>query len=247
MKYLLEKGKSIDKNFKNEQNLNSIINDVINIEKGIEKINNIEKKIKQCKKSQNKEIIFIPNEEKYLDELKNKFKSFGNFILSDKPNQNEYIPKENEKMVLNIINNFRKDPKGFIKNKNFRIQKIYENFSHNLEIMNELQIDKELINIANEEVIIFADDPDYQKYQIGEELNFELSERFVKEDSALIALEGVNKENLITKIISNYEDKEKKGRDIFTNNKYTHIGFSILEDDDYGNFIVIIFSTIDSD
>jgi hypothetical protein len=48
-------------------------------------------------------------------------------------------------------------------------------------------------------------------------------------------------DQLIPKIIINDADTDKKGRNIITNNEYTHIGISQMEKDGV-NFIILIFS-----
>ena len=55
IKISLEKGKLIDKEWDNNNKLNSLINDCINIENNIKNINKINEKIKECK-SKNSEI-----------------------------------------------------------------------------------------------------------------------------------------------------------------------------------------------
>ena len=114
---------------------------------------------------------------------------------------------------------------------------------NSLEVMNKFQIDEELINIAKEEAKKFSEAFDYKRYQIGEEINFELGKRFNKEKSASVALEDIDCDNLIAKFIINEDDKELKGREIIKNNFYTHIGFFKLEFEEE-NFMVIIFSTM---
>jgi len=54
----LEKGKTIEKEWNNNK-LNSLINDCINIENNITKINNINEKIKKCNFHQNIKIKFF--------------------------------------------------------------------------------------------------------------------------------------------------------------------------------------------
>ena len=157
----------------------------------------------------------------------------------------EYIPTEEEKPIFDLVNEFRSNPKSFADKKDGikkKEHKEYERYINTLEKMEQLKIDEELINIAKEEVKQFSEDSEYTKYQIGEEIKHELSENFDKEHSALIALEDINNDNFITKIIVNDSDKEKKGREILTNNIYTHIGFNKIKNDD-GIFMVIIFST----
>ena len=101
--------------------------------------------------------------------------------------------------------------------------------------------------MAKEEVIKLSDDMKYNKYQIGKDLELKLYNKFSKNETGLIAIDDINKiELLIPKIIINNSDPNKKGRDILINKEYTHIGCSHLEKE-YGNFIIIIFSKIKSE
>jgi len=76
-KILLERGKSIDKEWNNNK-LNSLINDCINIENNIKEINNINEKIKKCNFNQNIIIKFYPEKENDINKFLEKIKSFGN-------------------------------------------------------------------------------------------------------------------------------------------------------------------------
>ena len=61
IKLSIEKGKKIDKEW-NDDNLNSLINDCINIENNIIEINKINEDLKKSKSNKNIEINFIPQE-----------------------------------------------------------------------------------------------------------------------------------------------------------------------------------------
>jgi len=71
VKILLEKGKTIDKEWNNNK-LNYLINECINIENNFKEINDINEKIKKCILSQKIEIKFCPEEEinKFLEIIK---------------------------------------------------------------------------------------------------------------------------------------------------------------------------------
>ena len=77
IKILLEKGKTIDKEW-NDNKLNFLINDCINIENNIKEINNINEKIKKCTLKQNIKIKFYPEKENEINKFLGKIKSFGN-------------------------------------------------------------------------------------------------------------------------------------------------------------------------
>ena len=154
---------------------------------------------------------------------------------------------ESENKILQSINEFRENPIKFADKKDYiRKRQIseYLNFINALEKMSKLKPDKELCNIAKEEVIKLSDDMEYNKYQIGKDLEAKLNNKFSKNETGLIAIDDINKiELLIPKIIINNSDRNKKERDILINKEYTHVGCSHLEKE-YGNFIILIFSKI---
>ena len=86
----LEKTKIIDKDWNNINQLNSLINDCINIENNINEINKINEIIKKNNSNDNIEIKFTP-EEKELNDFLEKIKVFG--ILSN--SLNNIIKKNN--------------------------------------------------------------------------------------------------------------------------------------------------------
>ena len=110
--------------------------------------------------------------------------------------------------------------------------------------MPKLTLDQELNEIAKKEVKKLSEEEEYNKIQIGEELNIRFSGNFKMKDSALISLENVNNaEEVIPRIIINESDKNKKGREILSNKEITHIGISQLMNTSI-IYIVIIFSKI---
>ena len=68
----MEKGKNIDKEWNDDNVLNSLINDCIKIEKNIEEIKNIDSNIQKNNDSQYFDIMFFPEEENN--------KQFSNYI-----------------------------------------------------------------------------------------------------------------------------------------------------------------------
>ena len=98
--------------------------------------------------------------------------------------------------------------------------KEYEEFLNSLEKMPGLKPDKELCDLAKEELKKFSEDGDYNKYQIGEECKFKLSDKFSQNDISLIALDEIkNIDEIIPKIIINEVDENKKGRQSLINTK----------------------------
>ena len=154
---------------------------------------------------------------------------------------------DSEIKILDIINDFRDNPKKFLDKKDFIRKKQkhdYVSFINILDKMPELEPDQELSKLANEEAINFSEDMEYNKYQTGNDFKLKLDKKFSQKESCLIALDDINKiELLIPKIIINNSDQNKKGRIIITNKEYTHIGLSQIETE-YGIFIVLIFSKL---
>ena len=154
---------------------------------------------------------------------------------------------ESEIKICQTINEFRENPIKFTDKKDYiRKKQIpdYLNFINTLEKITKLKPDKELCNIAKEEVIKLSDDIEYNKYQTGKDLKQKLNNKFSHKETCLIAIDDINKiELLIPKLIINNSDKNKIGRDILINKEYTHIGCSQLEKE-YGIFIVLILSKI---
>ena len=154
-----------------------------------------------------------------------------------------------ENDIYEQIKKFRETPMKFnlkkyqkmIKNK---YRQEYESFILKQQKMPELILDKELNNIAKEEVKKLSEEEEYNKIRIGEELNIRLKGNYKLKDSALIALENIDKfEELIPNIIINETDINKKGRKILTKKEFTHIGISLLAITN-NIYIVMVFSTI---
>ena len=152
--------------------------------------------------------------------------------------------QEFEKEIIKIIQQFRENPKSILEQKelikNKKKQKEFEDYINSLEKMPELIFDKTLCKIAKEELKKLSEDPEeYNKYQIGEEFQANISSEFTRNEIALIAMEEFNNvEKLLYNIIHNQLDKDKKGRIILSNKSYTHFGFSKSEEES----IILIFA-----
>ena len=126
----------------------------------------------------------------------------------DSKGETEFELNEEEKIIIKQINDFRENPKSFIDKKgNIKAKKKkteYETFIKSLEKMNELKLDKELFDIAKQEVKLLINDEEYNKIQIGSDFKGGVSNKFIKDKVALLAIEEIdNKENIIQKIIIN--------------------------------------------
>ena len=83
IKISLEKGKIINKEWNNNNQLNSLINDCINIENNIKDINNINENIKNINLNKNIKIRFIPEEENNYNDLFESINSFGKICYNN--------------------------------------------------------------------------------------------------------------------------------------------------------------------
>jgi len=94
IKLLLEKGKEINKEIKDDK-LNLMINQCLNIENNVKDINIINENILKCKNSSNMRFFFYPQKEKEIKFLE-KIKTFGSIFLPSK------IKEYNLKKSLNL-------------------------------------------------------------------------------------------------------------------------------------------------
>ena len=161
-----------------------------------------------------------------ISKLNDSQKNEKESILSD--NIEEEKPSSKEKVIVlskeeipiyEQIKEFRENPKKFLDKKFSKIKKTKRIWKfYSLEKLPELTPDKELCDIAKEELKKFLENDNYNKYQIGEDFKSKLNDKFSQNDVGLIALEDIdNFEQLIPKIIINDEDSEKKGRNILIN------------------------------
>ena len=114
IKLSLEKGKIIDKEWNDENKLNSLINDCINIENNIKEINIIDNNIKKSNNSETLEIFFHPEEDNLINEFIGTIKSFGfinnysnifqNSVILSSQDKYWFIIKEIEKRNNKIKN-----------------------------------------------------------------------------------------------------------------------------------------------
>ena len=178
----------------------------------------------------------------YISEENEEAEEISYVLIFSKLNKIENIIQENsdnllskeENDIFEQIAKFREDPSKFNLNKYNKVLKKefrneYESFILEQQKMPKLILDKELNDLAKEEVKKLSEEEEYNKIQIGEELNIKFndsnSDRI--KDTALIGLDNINNvEEIIPKIIVNESDENKKGRTILTNKEYTHIGIS---------------------
>ena len=227
-----------------------IFNDSDTEKKGRNIFNNIKYTHIGLFKSEEDSIILIFAKK----EIKEKAKEEKNLeeTIIDNKNQNEKIEEtgetkeeeiamkltEEQNMIMEQIKEFRENPKSFLEKKNaIKVKKKridFENYINSLDLdkMTELKPEKELFDIAKEEVKNLSENDKYDKIQINENFKPKISQNFSKNEIALIAIEEIDKiENIIQKIVTNDLDKEKKGREIISNINYTHIGFCKSEED----------------
>ena len=217
---------TLDKNEEIIQRI--IINDSDEKKKGRKILTNKEYTHIGFFKSKENSIVFIfAKKEENITPKEDTIQEINDNIVSEQTKGNEETKEEGsneegtielneeEKNIIKIIKEFRENPKSFIDKKgNIKSKKRkfeYETFIKSLEKMNELELDKELFDIAKEEVKILIEDDNYNKIQIGLEVKPEISNKFIKEKVALLAIEEIdNIENIIQKIIINDSDQEKR-------------------------------------
>ena len=113
VKISLEEGKKIDKEWNDNEELNSYINDCINIENNIKMINKINEKIEKCNSLQNIKIDFNPKENDGIIPIFETIKSFLNIFIIDNIKIESKIISIDES---NKIKNWLIESIGYIKN-----------------------------------------------------------------------------------------------------------------------------------
>ena len=101
IKISLEKGKSIDKDWENNNKLNSIINDCINIENNINNITLIHDNIKKYNNLNDSDFQFYLEDEKEINLFLEKIKNFGKINESSILNDSLIITKKEEFELIN--------------------------------------------------------------------------------------------------------------------------------------------------
>ena len=91
IKLSIEKGKSIQREWNNDNKLNSIINDCINIENSVEKINKLNENINKSNNIINKKLKFFPDDNEEINKYLEKISLFGRINYF---NEKEYKFKE---------------------------------------------------------------------------------------------------------------------------------------------------------
>jgi hypothetical protein len=87
IKNSLEKGKAINKEWNDDTHLSSLLNDCLNIENDITKINEINENINKCNSNKDIDISFNPGEKEINDFLEN-FAQFGEIVHNKKEEKN---------------------------------------------------------------------------------------------------------------------------------------------------------------
>ena len=114
LKSVLEKGKNIDKENKNNNNnikLNALINDCINIENNVKELNKINELIEKFNDNKNLEIIFIPFDNG-INQFIQTIKIFGEITDNDIKIDSKIISKKD----YNLIQDWLKESIGEINN-----------------------------------------------------------------------------------------------------------------------------------
>ena len=161
---LLKQGKSTIDQWKNEKELSLLINNCINIEKNLMKINNIEQNLKKSKGAMSSEIKFSPSEYEFEDFI-SILTTFGK-IFKEKKGENE----ENK-------NNLEQN----IFEQNIFDQNIFDiEIKTTNEELNELSI--ELSNFSQKEYnIYYSNDINYKENEIVLTFHFGIEDGYIKE------------------------------------------------------------------
>ena len=151
---LLKQGKNTIDQWKNEQELSLLINNCINIEKNLMKINNIEQNLKKIKWEISSEIKFSPSESE-LENFISILTSFGK-ISKEKKGENEENKNNLEQNIFDIE----------IKSTN--------------EELNELSF--ELSNFSQKEYYIYYSNAiNYKENEIVLTFHFGIEDQYIKE------------------------------------------------------------------
>ena len=152
IKLSLDNGKQINKEWNDDDILNSFINDCINIEKNIDYINTIADIIED-NKNINIEIEFVPDESE-LNSFLDKIKSFGDL----KCNKNEDIINKSKRIIKELT---KKEEK--LKNE---LEKINKN---RMEINERLKIEENKYKKINEHLNLQKNKIEEEKKRLEEE------------------------------------------------------------------------------
>ena len=101
IKTSIEKGKNLSKEWDNENNLISIINNCINVENNIKEINKINENMKKCNESKYLKINARENE---LNKIIGMIKTFGKIYISGMVFNDSLIINNNNLYIENLIN-----------------------------------------------------------------------------------------------------------------------------------------------
>lgn len=142
---ILEKRKEMDEKFNNSILLSSYINDCINIENDLGKINEINDSIKKYDINSNNKVYFFP-EENEIDKIYKNIKSFGKIYQKEIDKESFFITeseKENNELVIKI-----KELEKEIENLKDIKENEYNNLKNNFDEI-KFQLDKERANNDN--------------------------------------------------------------------------------------------------
>ena len=103
IKLSLEKGKNIDKNWDDYNQLSSLINDCINIEDNINYINKINESIKRCNNS-NYKIKFLPDDDNEINKCLETIKQYGDISINffSEYEKSTILKNRNEKKITSM-------------------------------------------------------------------------------------------------------------------------------------------------
>ena len=150
VKKFLEKGKIIDKEWKDE-NIKVMINDCINIEKNIENINRINKDINEYN-SKKINFKFSPENENQIKEFINSIKNFGNLSINKEDDNwiiSDILKTSEDKMKLKLWLNKNNDFKTKLL---FKLSRDGEAINKFHELCDNIKDNLVLIKAANKTI-----------------------------------------------------------------------------------------------
>ena len=219
IKSLLDKGKSTLDDLKNENKLNSLINNCIEIEKNLIDINSTEKNLKKCKEEKNESIKFIPSEGSELKNFISTIEKFGKIIKEKNKEPSNDIQMEinnnNENHILDFqIKSTNEELNGFsFKLFNFSEKEYNLYYPNNLEYNDdEIVCSIHLDNKNNNFDILKNLSKPFSIREINQKLIIDYSFKSDKKKKKLLYLHEIliNNNNISLALRSNFNFEKLK-------------------------------------
>ena len=216
IKSLLDKGKSTLDDLKNENKLNSLINNCIEIEKNLIDINSTEKNLKKCKEEKNESIKFIPSEGSELKNFISTIEKFGKIIKEKNKEPSNDIQMEinnnNENHILDFqIKSTNEELNGFsFKLFNFSEKEYNLYYPNNLEYKDDEIVCSIHLDNKNNSFDALKNLPPFSIREINQKLIIDYS--FKSDNKKLLYLYEIliNNNNISLALRSNFNFEKLK-------------------------------------